>query len=213
MAAQRHLRSRRAHFLLLWVWVWVTEEALLPRFRVDSAAYWVRSLGCRDRTTASASALYTQNNELTPPLPPKSKTQRPLEQPVSSSSLGQSPTRNQRTAAVPSARSAATAQQAALDPVPLHLSSESTGDSGSLRLASQDQGRRGSFHPAPLRSATPVRNVRDRRRPGLAVHTDQCLCERAARTDGQTRGPDLPWEGSRRQGSSGLNGSISPAFS
>lgn len=80
MAAQRHLRSRRALFLLLWVWfwVWVTEEALLPRFRVDSAAYWVRSLGCGDRTAASASALYTQNNELTPPLPPKSRRRRGL---------------------------------------------------------------------------------------------------------------------------------------
>lgn len=111
-------------------------------------------------------------------------------------------TQNQRTAAVPSAPSA-TPAQGRPGPCPsASLFRIHTLQLGSLWLASPEHGcaetrSRRPCTPHSLRpptAPTPEQSDRDGRRPGLAFHTDRCLCERAQ----PDRRPGLPSRGKVR---------------
>lgn len=183
----------------------------------------MRPLGCGDPNSGLCHRLLPANRTMSsrPASPEIPKAPLPLEQRVSSSSLGQSPlgTKGLRLC---QRRPRPPPPRAGLDPVPPHLSSESTryssAPSGWLpgNTAVRRDAAPEAFHPArPAATNGPRPHAECPRRAaaGLAVHTDRCLCERAARPDGRTARPALPWEGSGRQGRSGLNESISPAFS
>lgn len=102
---------------------------------------------------------------------------------------------NQRTAAVPSAPSPPLPSRPDLTPSLCISLNESAGynsafldrlpRSRSLAVHRDVAPEASALHPGAVCHTRARGGVRDRLRPGAAVHTEECTCERAARTDGR----------------------------